>query len=195
VVWSTGDVAQAATGTHLYASDDLKISTPRPHSVKQGDPVTPAETDEHFAISADNDANDLSSDISGRPQAATSTVVTFPDANLETVIREALNKPSGDITSDDMKTLTSLSAFQRGIKNLTGIEHATNLTTLWIQNNPLSDISELSSLTKLTDLTISYNGTSDISVLGSLTNLTKLHSQSNQISDISPLGSLTNLTR
>ena len=36
------------------------------------------------------------------------TVVQFNDANLEQAIRDALNKPTGDITNVDMETITQL---------------------------------------------------------------------------------------
>ncbi len=129
------------------------------------------------------------------PTETPSPTVTFPDANLEAAIREALNKPTGDITTEDMASLTSLDARQREIQDLTGLEHATNLTYLNLYLNQISDISPLASLTNLTDLWLSHNQISDISPLDSLTNLTNLGLWHNQISDISPLVSLTNLTK
>ena len=38
------------------------------------------------------------------------TPVDFPDANLEAAVREALGKPTRDITQDDLAGLTSLDA-------------------------------------------------------------------------------------
>ncbi|MEG4105266.1 leucine-rich repeat domain-containing protein, partial [Microcoleus sp. S13_C5] len=70
----------------------------------------------------------------------------------------------------------------------------TNLTTLNLDWNKISDISFLGSLTNLTTLNLDWNKISDISFLGSLTNLTTLNLMKNQISDISFLDSLTNLT-
>ena len=37
-------------------------------------------------------------------------VITFPDANLEAVIREAISKPTGDIYQSDLEALTELRA-------------------------------------------------------------------------------------
>jgi len=62
------------------------------------------------------------------------TIVNFPDQNLEQVIREALNKDTGDITSADMETLTELNGSCRGIKVLNGLEYAVNLKKLKISN-------------------------------------------------------------
>ena len=47
-------------------------------------------------------------------------VVTFQDPNLETAIKEALNKPSEVIHASELVGLTSLSASDRGIEDLSG---------------------------------------------------------------------------
>ena len=70
----------------------------------------------------------------------------------------------------------------------------TNLTTLWLSNNQLSDISHLAGLTNLTYLYLHNNPLSDISPLAGLTNLTYLYLYNNPLSDISHLAGLTNLT-
>ena len=66
-------------------------------------------------------------------------VVTIPDANLRAVIQDALGKSRfAPITTTDMASLTTLDASNRNIRDLTGLEFATNLTTLNITDNPLS---------------------------------------------------------
>jgi hypothetical protein len=155
------------------------------------------------------------------PQVGTDEVVNFPDPNLETEIRRAIRKPTGDIYESDLAWLTSLSDLDKDLDNniidLTGLEYCTSLTTLWLPVNQInniaplsnlvnlstlylgwnniSDISPLSNLTRLTSLDLRNNQISDISVLSSLTSLMKLYLSSNQISDISALSSLTSLTR
>jgi hypothetical protein len=62
-------------------------------------------------------------------------VVTFPDPNLEAAIREAIGKPTGDIYQSDLDALGDLDASSRGIVDLTGLEHCTNLIGLTISNN------------------------------------------------------------
>ena len=119
--------------------------------------------------------------------------VTFPDPNLEAAIREALNKPEGPITEEDLATLTELDASGRGIIDLTGIEYCINLEWLDLRGNQITDISLLSSLTNLQTLWSDHNQISDITPLSSLTNLQWLGLSSNQISDISLLSGLTNL--
>ncbi|MFC2062339.1 leucine-rich repeat domain-containing protein [Chloroflexota bacterium] len=127
----------------------------------------------------------------GLAQSSNDTPVTFPDANLEAAIREAIDKPEGLIFTSDLDGLTSLKT--KGITDLTGLEYCTNLTELDLVWNQITDISPLASLTKLTALDLRQNQISDISPLASLTNLTDLSLDNNQISDISPLANLTNL--
>ena len=61
-------------------------------------------------------------------------MVNIPDANLRAVIEKALDKPEGaTITAADMATLTDLSATGAKIRDLTGLEYATNLTVLLLK--------------------------------------------------------------
>ena len=116
-----------------------------------------------------------------------STGVTFPDANFETLIRETLNKPTGDITNTDLATITELNGDSKNIYNISGIEHCTNLQGLTLSFNQIIDISALSGLTNLQGLTLWSNQIIDISALSGLTNLTILYLSDNQIIDIYPL--------
>ena len=121
--------------------------------------------------------------------------VNIPDPNLRAAIETALGKAAGaPITVADMKTLTSLFARNANISNLTGLEHATNLTDLGLDQNSISDVSALSGLTNLWRLTLTTNSISDVSPLSGLTNLSRLKFFENSISDISALSGLTNLT-
>jgi len=66
-------------------------------------------------------------------------VANIPDANLRAVIRNALGKSRfAPITTTDMASLTTLDASNRNIRDLTGLEFATNLTRLNLKDNPLS---------------------------------------------------------
>ena len=70
---------------------------------------------------------------------APSPPVDIPDANLRAKIEIALGKASDDvITTADMATLTRLDAPNANISNLTGLEHAINLTELSLDNNRIS---------------------------------------------------------
>jgi len=69
-------------------------------------------------------------------------VVYMPDANLRAVIRSALGKLRfAPITTTDIASLTTLDASNRNIRDLTGLESATNLTELDLIDNPLSSLS------------------------------------------------------
>ncbi len=121
-------------------------------------------------------------------------LVEFPDANLEAAIREAIGKPTGDIYPSDLKGLTSLDASNRGVADLTGLEHCTGLTWLYLGGNQLSDISPMAGLTNLEHLRLDYNGLADIAPVANLVDLTWLELRGNHISELWPLSNLTNLT-
>ncbi len=120
-------------------------------------------------------------------------VAHFPDPNLEGVIRHYIGKPTGDIYRSDLVGLTILRAAERGISDLTGLEHCVDLQTVHLCNNEISDVTPLSTLTSLTKLLLWDNQIADVSQLSSLTNLNNLHIHTNQITDVSHLSSLTNL--
>ena len=62
-------------------------------------------------------------------------MVNIPDANLRTAIEDALHKPAGAIiTNADMATLTSLGGDRANIRELTGLEFATNLISLHLRS-------------------------------------------------------------
>ena len=66
-------------------------------------------------------------------------VVNIPDANLRAVVRDALGKSRfAAITVTDMANLTALDASNRNIRELVGLESATNLARLNLKDNPLS---------------------------------------------------------
>ena len=139
--------------------------------------------------------------------------VTVPDASLRTALEEHLRKtPGAPIYTHEMATLEVLYAPQQGIRNLEGLQFATNLTYLdpsgvlvsfpleggqtGITVSGVCAISELSPLSGLTELETLILGNCAISDLSSLSGLTKLETLfliHNSISDLSPLAGLTNL--
>ena len=125
---------------------------------------------------------------------ATIIVVDFPDENLEAAVRDELNIPTDPITVVDMETMERLSADYSDISNLQGLEYATNLRTLLLDDNNASNISPIAGLTNLTMLNLYGNNISDISPIAGLTNLTLLDLSINNISNISSVTNLTNLT-
>ncbi len=120
--------------------------------------------------------------------------VYIPDPNLRAKIRQALGKgTSATITEADMAKLTQLGVQGLNIRNLSGLERATNLTDLYLGTNAISDLMPLEDLTNLTTLTLTNNSISNLSPLSGLTNLTSLWLNGNSISNIKPLENLTNL--
>ncbi len=69
--------------------------------------------------------------------------VHFPDPKLEAAIREAIDKPTGNIYPSDLAELTTLYAWEKNITDLDGLEHCIDLTWLTFRNNHISDISPL----------------------------------------------------
>ena len=156
--------------------------------------------------------NRVSASVEGISESVTFSDVSelpvpLPDSNLRAAIEAQLDKASGDpITPSDMARLTDLFAQNSNITNLTGLEGATNLTSLYlgaeyveaegrsINSNSVSDLSPLSGLTNLRHLALDSNNISDISAVAGLTNLESLRLDDNSISDISPVAGLTNLT-
>ena len=104
------------------------------------------------------------------PPPDTSPEVSIPDDNLRQAIRSTLGLSEGvPITQQKMQRLITLYANNRGIADLTGLEHATNLTQLWLDRNTISDISAVSGLTNLTRLEHSrVISISDISAVAGL---------------------------
>ena len=102
--------------------------------------------------------------------------VTIPDANLRAAIETALSKTSGaTITEAEMNGMTGqLSVGGRSISDLTGLEHATGITSLLAGRNSISDLSPLSRLTQLTTLELDSNPMTALSALKDLVNLTRL---------------------
>ena len=128
------------------------------------------------------------------PAIAPAQVVDIPDLNLRTAIERRLGiTPGAEITVDDMTHLEFVNAGNMGIRDLTGLEHAANLTSLGLWHNLIADISPLAGLTQLTSLHFSGNSIVDISPLAGLTQLEVLILNRNSIVDISPLAGLTQL--
>lgn len=82
----------------------------------------------------------------------------------------------------------------RGMKSLKGIEYATNLEKLKVNENEISDISPLKDLKNLKYLELQRNRITDVSSLANLKNLEFLKLYNNLIENVEPLKDLTNLT-
>ena len=131
--------------------------------------------------------------------------VSIPDPNLAAAIREELFLTSNEpVTTHSILGLVGLGARDRGIKSLTGLEHAANLREVdlsgeytdsgLVNSNAISDFSPLERLTDLEELNLTgMSGLRDVSALANLTNLVELNLWYTAVSDVSALATLTNL--
>ena len=129
------------------------------------------------------------------PERSPGTVVHIPDPNLRAAIAAELGKrPNAPITVEEMATLgPRFEVPNRGIQDLTGLQFATSLRQLNLNDNEISDLSPLAGLINLRELWINHSLVSDISPLRGLTSLTKLWLRRSLVSDLSPIAGLTNL--
>lgn len=122
-------------------------------------------------------------------------------SELEAVVRQNIGKGSGDILASELENYTSLSAYDKGISDLSGLECWTSLRTIDLASNNLTDISALAGLSQLTSLNLNCNPIEDLTPLSHLSRLTFLnlelysHCPSDlPLPDLSPLGHLRKLT-
>ncbi|HNW85697.1 MAG TPA: leucine-rich repeat domain-containing protein [Candidatus Limiplasma sp.] len=115
------------------------------------------------------------------PAATLTGGIVFGDDVLESKIREALNKPEGDITAETAATLTWLDASLPGdaaddsrIKSIDALRYFVNLDGINLNNNAVSDITPLKGLTRLTQLWLNGNPLEDKTPLGDMTGLIRL---------------------
>ena len=118
----------------------------------------------------------------------------FRDAALRRAVEQALGKEAGaPITEEDLSALSTLTARYGEIRDLTGLELATNLEKLDLWGNEVADVSPLADLPRLSTLRLVRNRLSDLAPLGSMVGLRELWLTDNPISDLSPLRELRQL--
>jgi len=120
--------------------------------------------------------------------------VTIPDAALDSVLRQLVNKPTGTLRYIDMITITEIVAEGLDIADLTGLQYCENLAFLHVNENQISDLTPLSGLDHLWAVGLYGNQISDVSPLAAVTSLGQLVLGGNEITDISSLATLTNLS-
>jgi len=118
----------------------------------------------------------------------------IPDPALSNSISGAVGRTGGYLTSVDLLDLTSLGLFDQPIGDLSGLERATNLRSLAVENGSVSNLTTLQTLTNLTFLSLYGNRVTDISPLAALTNLSYLDLGSNPLTNYTALAALTNLS-
>jgi formylglycine-generating enzyme required for sulfatase activity len=143
--------------------------------------------------------------------------VSIPDPGLNAAVREALQKPAGPLTQQDLLSLTILSAGGRQISSVQGLEAARNLRILDLDANSLTNFPIASALTNLTILDlfnnhltsfvlsnappklaiidVAFNSLTQCSLPAGLTNLDTLFLEGNGLTNFLLPSGLTGLTQ
>ena len=122
-----------------------------------------------------------------------------PDINLKTTINQYFSRADEtEITKLDLENIkgyiySDMSSVDKYICSVEGLQYATNMTELLIENNLLSNIDQLSKLVNLNTLFLNNNLIKVIPNLSNMTNLTSLLLNGNDIKDISTISSGKNL--
>jgi Leucine-rich repeat (LRR) protein len=129
--------------------------------------------------------------------ASATSIVTFNDPNLRAAVRHTLGFNILDAnhpTTTDMLSLTSLDANSLGISDLTGLQTATNLTTLSLINNKLGNIDLLAGLIKMQYLYLDDNlSINSLLALANMNDLIYLRASNCSISNINVISNFKKL--
>lgn len=119
-------------------------------------------------------------------------LVFIDDLALQNILIEELG-PIDAYTCEGLQQLTRISAIGKGIKSLNGLENASNLQTLVLTNNEITDFSPILELENLTALVLRRNKISQLPNLLGLKNLKNLNISKNEIVNIDTIGDLREL--
>ena len=135
-----------------------------------------------ISIAIDNQKPPNLTDLKAMPEAE---VLKIPIAELS----KLKTLSAGKTSTDDLRLPV--------ITDLAGLEHATQLITLYLRGQDVTDLAPLTQLTELTNVDLWGNRIVDITPLAQLTRLIELDlggpRTGNDIIDISPLAGLTEL--
>ncbi|RKU26139.1 hypothetical protein C6499_14000 [Candidatus Poribacteria bacterium] len=128
-------------------------------------------------------------------QPTPSGTVHIPDPILRSMIEQMLEKENGAaITPEDMERLNEIEPKHgKGIRDLTGLEYATNLERIRFEDNAISDLTPLTNLSRLNSIKLRGNQITDVAPLAKLFNVEWMGLEENQITDLSPLQNLKKL--
>ncbi|MCY3794657.1 MAG: leucine-rich repeat domain-containing protein [Gammaproteobacteria bacterium] len=153
-----------------------------------------ADVDDAFPLDPDEWADADRDGIGDNADDEILDLSPFRDRALRAAVEEALGKASGAaITREDMASLTELSVRRSDVRDLTGLELATELERLTLSHNDLDSMASLTGLTKLRYLDLRFNQVVDLQPLSELSNLYYLSVSGNPVSDVSALSELSGL--
>ena len=119
--------------------------------------------------------------------------VDIPDPAMRTVFERALDKgPGSPIDVNEIAEITVLDARGSRIKDMTGLEHATDLEYLDLGDNAVTDLALLEGLESLQLLYLDGNEVSDIAPLAEL-QLEVLSISNTKVDDFSALSNMDSL--
>lgn len=104
--------------------------------------------------------------------------------SLKLSLARQFNVHISQITKDFIKTLTEIDLSGNNIKDIRGIEFATNATYINLNKNNIHDASYLSKLNNLEELELNENKIEDISFIKNLKKLKRVGLESNNINSI-----------
>ncbi len=153
--------------------------------------------------------------FAGSMTSALAQEVSIPDPSLNAALRDALQKPAGPLTAQDLLSLNNLRAGGKGIGSVEGLESAGNLLVLDLDGNSITNFSIGGALTNLqildlfhnhltnfanapatlTILDLSFNSIGQISLPDGLTNLDTLFADGNVFTNFTLPAGLTAMTQ
>jgi hypothetical protein len=113
--------------------------------------------------------------------------VSVPDAELLKAFCAALAKPVGPVTDEELATVYTLAANDKGISDLTGIQYCTALVSLSLFKNNISNLQPLASMPNLATLDLSWNSISSLGAITSMPKIADLNLSHNPISSLAGL--------
>ena len=123
--------------------------------------------------------------------------LTFDDPATETVVRRQLQKPTGAITSAELKKIKTLDLSQAAHDDELDpclFPYFSGVKGLYLAPGDLDDISLLKKLLSIESLRLAATKVTDLSALAALTKLDRLDLGRTPVRDITPLSQLVNLT-
>lgn len=147
----------------------------------------------------------ISSGVSTAAVAVESDVVEIPDDNLRSCLLREIQAdrlnfdeipPDSAITKEFLTTVTVINCEGSGVSELTGLEHASNLTQLYLRSDSKGEITDMTPLQNLTNLELLQlpgHRISDLNTLGTHEKLWNLDLSNNEISDLDGIESAPNV--
>ena len=187
-------VTASSSNTSLVPSANVIVDTAPANWILRVTPAANQTGTTRISLTATDDAG-LSSEASIEVSVTVASNVSVPDPSLEAAIRLAAGKFAGDLTSVDLLALGELHIDNPNIANLSGLEWATNLTTLFLSGHSITSLAPLQNLNELASLSLSNTSVADLSPLEGLAKLTSLRLYGDTFTNYSAvLPGLTNLS-